>query len=141
MIRSKKTSNIGKGVMKELDKTANVFCGWSLTGKPCTYNQVPLLLCFSILVQYVLTITMDFLIDGMISLFCPDHTWAGLLTLLITYLLNLCKTLRKYLFGHTKDHGQFLHCQCPRPKLGKFRILPLLSNVKYVISGNLSKNV
>ena len=22
------------------------------------------------------------------------------------------------------EHGQFLHCQCPRTKLGKFRILP-----------------
>ena len=34
---------------------------------------------------------MDFLIDGQISSFCPDHTWAGFLTLIM--LLQLIKFL------------------------------------------------
>jgi hypothetical protein len=41
--------------------------------------------------------------------------------------LNLCKTLSKYLFRHAKgmnEYDEFLHFQCPRSKLIKYRILP-----------------
>ena len=33
-------------------------------------------------------VTMDFLIDGQMSSFCPDHTWAGLLTLIMLLKLT-----------------------------------------------------
>ena len=49
---------------------------------------------------------MNFLIDGQISTFCPDQPEAMLLKLIpiaiYTNSLNLCKTLRKYLFRHAK---------------------------------------
>ena len=49
-------------------------------------------------------LAMDFSIDGQISSFYPDQPEAMLLTLILCYTnsLNLCKTLRKYLFRHAK---------------------------------------
>ena len=44
----------------------------------------------------ILGAAMDFLKDGQISSFCLDQHEAKL------HKLNLCKTLRKYLFRHAK---------------------------------------
>ena len=45
---------------------------------------------------------MDFLIDGQVSSFCPNHTEAMLLTLIMQHKLTQ-SSLRKYLFKHTKS--------------------------------------
>ena len=52
--------------------------------------------------------------------------------------INLCKTLTKYPSRHVK--GQFLHLQCPRSKLGKFRITPYSEIVARGPNPKFSKN-
>ena len=54
--------------------------------------------CFAALILF-----MNFLIDGQISSFCRDQSEAeGKKPICYNNSLNLCKTLRKYLFRHAK---------------------------------------
>ena len=76
---------------------------------------------------------MDFLIHGQISSFCPDQHGGKLLTLImlhkLTQSLENFKKIPKAC--QYQEQGQFLHCQCPRSKLSKFRILPY-SEIEWV---------
>ena len=75
----------------------------------------------------IVCVFMDFLIDGKISSFFPDQHGGKLLTLIILY--KLTQSLQNFKIipfqaCQRLEHGQFLHCQCLRSKLSKFRILP-----------------